>query len=124
MLMEINLLPHREARRVADLRETVALLVLGLVVVAGGIFFVDKGAKSDLASAEATVTATGMEIGGVTPFGLPSEIPLFVDSAVLGRDEIVVGAGSRTAKLRITPQALSAIPASRLVDGLAVPVED
>lgn len=80
--------------------------------------------KASFASAEATVAATGMEIGGVTPFGLPSEIPLFVDSAVLGRDEIVVGAGSRTAKLRIPPQALSAIPVFRLVDGLAVPVED
>lgn len=36
MRMEINLLPHRQARRVADLRETLAVLVLGLVVVIGG----------------------------------------------------------------------------------------
>jgi len=67
MLMEINLLPHREARRAADLRETVAVLVLGLVVVAGGIFFVDQGAKSDLASAEATVVQLKADIERYKP---------------------------------------------------------
>lgn len=55
MMMEINLLPHREARRAADLRETVAVLVLGLVVIGGGIFLVDQGVKSDLETAQANV---------------------------------------------------------------------
>ena len=59
MMMEINLLPHREARRAADLRETVAVLLLGLVVVGGGIFFIDKGVKSDLETAEANVAQHG-----------------------------------------------------------------
>ena len=54
-MIEINLLPHREARRAADLRETVALLVLGVVLVGGGIFIIDQGVASDLAAAEATV---------------------------------------------------------------------
>jgi len=67
MMMEINLLPHREARRAADLRETVALLVLGLVVVLGGIFFVDKSATSDLASAEATVAQLQADIERYKP---------------------------------------------------------
>ena len=40
MIIEINLLPHREARRVADLRQMVAFLVLGLVLLAGAVFFV------------------------------------------------------------------------------------
>ena len=31
-MIEINLLPHREAKRVADLRESIALLILGLLV--------------------------------------------------------------------------------------------
>jgi type IV pilus assembly protein PilN len=40
MIIEINLLPHREAKRVAELRQTVAFLVLGLVLLAGGVYFV------------------------------------------------------------------------------------
>ena len=67
MMMKINLLPHREARRAADLRETVAVLILGLVVICGGVFFVDKGVKSDLAMAEANVTQLQADIDRYKP---------------------------------------------------------
>ncbi len=67
MMMEINLLPHREARRAADLRETVAVLVLGLVVVGGGIFLTDKGVKSDLAAAETSVAQLQADIERYEP---------------------------------------------------------
>ena len=62
MMMEINLLPHREARRAADLRETIALLVLGLVVLAGGIFFMNKSIRSEVAVAEANVAQLEVDI--------------------------------------------------------------
>ncbi len=55
MMMEINLLPHREARRAADLRETVALLILGLVVLIGAVFFLNSSVKSELAKAQSSV---------------------------------------------------------------------
>ncbi len=67
MMMEINLLPHREARRAADLRETAAVLLLGLVVICGGVFFVDKGVKSDLAMAEANVIQLQADIDRYKP---------------------------------------------------------
>ena len=40
MIIEINLLPHREAKRVAELRQTLAVLVLGAVVLGGAVYFV------------------------------------------------------------------------------------
>jgi type IV pilus assembly protein PilN len=67
MMMEINLLPHREARRAADLRESIALLVLGLVVLAGGIFFTDKSLSSDLESAEVNVSQLEADIARYKP---------------------------------------------------------
>ena len=67
MMMEINLLPHREARRAADLRETVAVLVLGLVVVGGGIFLTDQGVTSDLTAAEASVAQLEADIQRYEP---------------------------------------------------------
>jgi len=66
-MIEINLLPHREARRAADLRETVALLVLGVVLVGGGIFIIDQGVASDLAAAEATVAQLEADIERFEP---------------------------------------------------------
>jgi type IV pilus assembly protein PilN len=67
MMMEINLLPHREARRAADLRETVAVLLLGLAVVAGGIFFTDKSVKADLAMAQTNVAQLQSDIARYEP---------------------------------------------------------
>lgn len=67
MMMEINLLPHREARRAADLRETVAVLLLGLVIVGGGIFFTDKSVKNDLANAKLNVTQLEADIERYKP---------------------------------------------------------
>jgi type IV pilus assembly protein PilN len=54
-MIEINLLPHREAKRVADLRDSVGLLVLGLVLVMGGIWFAESGIKAEIAKNEASV---------------------------------------------------------------------
>jgi len=47
-MIEINLLPHRQAKRVADLRDSVGLLVLGLVIVGGGVWIVDSDIKQEI----------------------------------------------------------------------------
>jgi type IV pilus assembly protein PilN len=67
MMMEINLLPHREARRAADLRETVAVLLFGLVVIGGAIFFTDKSVKADLHMAQANVAQLKADISRYEP---------------------------------------------------------
>lgn len=67
MIMEINLLPHREARRAADLRESIALLVLGFVVLAGGILFMEKSIGSEIAAAQANVTQLEADIARYKP---------------------------------------------------------
>lgn len=67
MIMEINLLPHREARRAADLRESLAVLFLGLVVVLSVIFFTHQSVKSELASAQANVAQLEADIERYKP---------------------------------------------------------
>lgn len=54
-MIEINLLPHREARRIADLRQTIAVLVLGLVLVGAGVMFTHQGITNDLDQARTQV---------------------------------------------------------------------
>ncbi|MFN2583005.1 MAG: YbaK/EbsC family protein, partial [Candidatus Dormibacteria bacterium] len=75
--------------------------------------------KASFAPAEMTPEVTGMLIGGVTPFALPSTLPLYIDSAVMQRDRVVVGGGSRSIKLEISPAALTAVAGARVIDGLA-----
>jgi prolyl-tRNA editing enzyme YbaK/EbsC (Cys-tRNA(Pro) deacylase) len=74
--------------------------------------------KASFADAETTRAITGMEIGGVTIFGLPPEIPVWVDSGVLDNDWVVIGAGTRTAKLRIDPGQLAGLNGFEVIEGL------
>ena len=77
--------------------------------------------KLSFASADLTVDLTTMQIGGVTPFGLPQSMRVLVDAAVLGRPSIVLGGGNRTSNLRLHPSHLLALPAVEVVEGLAAP---
>ena len=79
------------------------------------------GRKSSFASAEETRALTGMEIGGVTAFGLPAGLPLWVDSAVMERERIVLGGGSRSWKVIAPPSILLTLPDVEVVEGLAAP---
>ena len=76
--------------------------------------------KASFARAEPTIAVTGMEIGGVTPFGLPTELPVLVDARVMLPDWVILGGGNRSSKLRIGPDALRRVPGMRVVDGLAL----
>ncbi len=76
--------------------------------------------KASFARAEPVRDLTGMEIGGVTPFGLPDAMPVLVDARVMEPDWIVLGGGNRSSKLRVAPDALRALPAVRVIPGLAV----
>lgn len=75
--------------------------------------------KASFATAEQTEALTGMAIGGVTPFGLPAGLRLWIDGRVFGPPEVIVGGGSRSAKLLVDPRALLRIPGAERVDDLA-----
>jgi prolyl-tRNA editing enzyme YbaK/EbsC (Cys-tRNA(Pro) deacylase) len=75
--------------------------------------------KASFAPADPVRALTGMEIGGVTPFGLPDDVPVLVDRRVTEAAWIVLGGGNRSSKLRLAPSALESLPNVRIVDGLA-----
>ena len=75
--------------------------------------------KASFASADETIAMTGMEIGGVTPYGLPVDLPLWIDSRVLEVPAVLVGGGSRDRKLLVPPESLAALPNAEVVTGLA-----
>ena len=79
--------------------------------------------KVSFAPADVTATVTGMVMGGVTPFGLPDGIPVWVDAAVMGRERIVTGGGSRAMKLLHPPATLAALGSVEIVEGLARPLD-
>lgn len=75
--------------------------------------------KASFAAPEEARAVTGMEIGGVTPFGLPRGLPIWIDAAVMARSRIVLGGGSRRWKVIAPPAILLALPGAEVVQGLA-----
>lgn len=77
--------------------------------------------KASFASGEQTVATTGMQIGGVTPYGLA--LPLWIDERVMGCAQVIVGGGTRDRKLLVPPASLAALPGAEVVTDLARPID-
>lgn len=75
--------------------------------------------RVSFASAEETRALTGMEVGGVTPIGLPGEMPLWVDARIMDCDYVILGGGDRSSKIKISPRIFELTPATEIVEGLA-----
>jgi prolyl-tRNA editing enzyme YbaK/EbsC (Cys-tRNA(Pro) deacylase) len=80
--------------------------------------------KVSFAPGDLTKELTGQEIGGVTIFGLPNDIPVWLDSRVMECDWVIVGAGSRTAKIKLDPSQLADLDGYEIVEDLAREVEE
>jgi len=66
--------------------------------------------RLSFAKREAATELTGMEFGGITAFGLPPDWIVLVDAAVMAREQVVMGAGVRVAKLLLPPRLLASLP--------------
>ncbi len=75
--------------------------------------------KASFAPPDETADLTGMTLGGVTPFGKPNDLPLWIDSRVMDCDRVIVGGGSRDKKVYLPPSGLLALPTAEVVEDLA-----
>ena len=76
--------------------------------------------RLSFAPPDETTRLTGMLVGGVTPFGLPLEWPIYVDEPALALDWAILGGGNRSSKLRLDPRDLLRIPGAQAVAALTL----
>ena len=74
--------------------------------------------RVSFATADETKALTGMMIGGVTVFALPPELPIYVDDKLMSLDWLIVGGGSRSTKIKTSPDVFRRVPNATIVDGL------
>ena len=72
--------------------------------------------KASFATPAEMEALTGMQVGGVTPFALPADVPLWVDERIFALDWIILGAGGRSAKIQTSPDAFSKLGAELVRD--------
>ena len=76
--------------------------------------------RLSFATPEQTKDITGMELGGVTPVGVPASLPIWIDTRVMECENIILGGGNRTSKLVLPPDQLLKLPNSEAVEQLAL----
>ena len=77
--------------------------------------------KASFASAVEMKELTGMEMGGVTPFSLPEEIKIYVDSRIMRLNWLILGGGGRDKKIKISPEVFQKLGAE-IIENLALPI--
>lgn len=76
--------------------------------------------KVSFAGMELAVGMTEMEYGAITPVGLPSDWPIFIDKQVAESPYVIIGSGLRGSKLAVTGAFLASLPNVRVLDDLGL----
>ena len=79
--------------------------------------------RASFAPAEVTRELTGMEIGGVAPFGTATPLRLWIDQRIMACERVIIGGGSRDRKFLVPPATLLGHPQAEVVDGLGVLID-
>ncbi|MFD0557397.1 prolyl-tRNA editing enzyme YbaK/EbsC (Cys-tRNA(Pro) deacylase) [Stackebrandtia endophytica] len=75
--------------------------------------------KASFAPMSEAVDLTGMEYGGITPIGLPTDWRILLGPDVAEAPELVIGGGIRGSKILVTGRFLASLPGAEVVEGLA-----
>jgi len=75
--------------------------------------------KLSFAPADETKALTGMMIGGVTIFALPPDLRVYVDERLMTLDWVILGGGSRSTKIKTSPEVFRRLPSTTIVPNLA-----
>jgi prolyl-tRNA editing enzyme YbaK/EbsC (Cys-tRNA(Pro) deacylase) len=74
------------------------------------------GGKASMLGPEEVESLTGHPVGGVCPFGLASELPVFCDVSLKPFEDVIPAAGSTNSSMRIAPERLAALAGAEWVD--------
>lgn len=79
------------------------------------------GGRPRMLGPEETLDLTGHSVGGVTPLGLATPLPVYCDVSLRDFDIVYPAAGSRTSSIEITPQRLAELAGASWVDACILP---
>ena len=79
------------------------------------------GGRPRMLGAAEALEATGHPIGGVSPFGLATPLPIWLDRSLLSYETVFPAAGSLNSSVRVSPSRLADLLGARWTDVCTVP---
>src|SRR5437868_10258107 len=79
------------------------------------------GARPRMLGAEETFAVTGHPVGGVCPFGLKTQLPVYLDVSLQAFDVVYPAGGSLNTSVEVPTERLFALVADRWVDLCRLP---
>ncbi|GEN26597.1 cys-tRNA(pro)/cys-tRNA(cys) deacylase [Halovibrio variabilis] len=99
-----------------------------VLIVASGDARIDNrkirdtfGGKAKMLDAETVMELTSHPIGGVCPFGLATDLPIYCDESLHAFDEVLPAAGSPNSAVRLSPKRLAELVNAEWVDVCKLP---
>jgi prolyl-tRNA editing enzyme YbaK/EbsC (Cys-tRNA(Pro) deacylase) len=102
------------AVRVGD--QTFLLVARGDARLDNGKTKQEFGGRPRMLGAEETFTLTGHPVGGVCPFGLASELPVYIDRSLEAFEIVYPAGGSLNTSVEVSTQRLFDLVGDRWVD--------
>ena len=81
----------------------------------------ELGARPRMLGPEETFGLTGHPVGGVCPFGLANDVPVFLDASLRDFDLVYPAGGSLNTSVEVAPQRLFDLVGARWVDLCRLP---
>lgn len=83
----------------------------------------ELGARPRMLGPEETLALTGHPVGGVCPFALETELPVYLDRSLEGFDLVYPAGGTLTSSVEVSPERLFDLVGERWVDLCRLPEE-
>lgn len=103
--------------------ETFLLVTRGDARLSNSKCKAEFAARPRMLGAEETLALTSHPVGGVCPFGLRAEVPVYVDVSLRDFDVVYPAAGSLKSSAKLSPSRLFELVGSRWVDVCTLPEE-
>jgi prolyl-tRNA editing enzyme YbaK/EbsC (Cys-tRNA(Pro) deacylase) len=81
------------------------------------------GTRPRMLGPEDTLALTGHPVGGVCPFGLATQLPVYLDRSLQAFDVVYPAGGSLNTSVKVTPDRLFELVGERWVDLTRLPEE-
>ncbi|TNM66544.1 YbaK/EbsC family protein [Aliirhizobium smilacinae] len=96
--------------------ETMIVVMAGTARLDNKKFRSRFGTKPRMLGGEDVVEITSHPVGGVCPFGLTSDLPVYCDVSLQRFDEVVPAAGDTNAAVRINPMHMARLTGAVWID--------